>query len=232
MLNFRAAIVAVLSPSTLATVLILIASATSANAQTVVNGDFSDLTGLTGGPQVFTASPASSLPGWTYTPITGPDIIEVFSYSMPITVNSPAQVLSSDDFFLEGSGAPGLTGTLSQVIDGFDVGQQYCLDFEWGQRQQFSERIYDFEVNIGNGSFSATTPASQVGSGVEVGMNAETIFFIPSSSSETLSIDFLSGSGTGAAVDSFSLRICTIPEPSSGVLLGIGLLGLLRRRKR
>ena len=218
---------------TLSSLVALLVLVTSASAQTVVNGDFSDVTGLSGGPQAYSASPGSLLPGWTYTPITGADGLDVFTYSMPTTlVTNPTQVLSTDDFFLEGSGGPGITGTLSQSIPGFTVGDQCVLEFEWGQRSRAQGRIYDFAVTIGNGSFSATTPASQVNNGMEVGMNTQLVMFTPTSTTETLSIDFLSGSGTGAAVDSFSLFCTTIPEPSSAILIGIGFLGLLPRRKR
>ena len=211
--------------------LITLAAATiglsSAGAQTIVNGDFEDLTGLTSigsSGQIFRGpSPA----GWTWTPggaggaVAG---IDVLDYALG---GSPTPNANSGTYYFEVA-TRGDFGVLSQDISGFTVGQQYELNFDWGNRfgGDPTTSSFDFTVSIDGESFSQSAV-----NGSQLGLFSQSILFTASSSNLTLSLDLLDqDTFSGGAFDNFT--VTAVPEPSSALLLGLSALGFIGRRKR
>ena len=187
----------------------------SVNAQTIINGDFEDAPG--------TLQLATVPNGWTAT-VTGtdPDLVDIITPSTAFTpAGATGLYVEVHDF--------GSSGTLSQDVGGFIIGQTYELTFDWGNRgpNAGNDPAFDFNflVSAGNGSFSA------IGNGL-VDFREESFLFTAASTTETIAITFNGGGQTGGAFDNFSVAQVAVPEPSSALLLGLSALGFFSRRKR
>ncbi len=188
----------------------------AANASiTVINGGFEDTTGMTQNGEFFTGS----IPGWTFSGITA-EIATTAAYGSPagVTGNNHLEAFVTD---------PGHLGTLSQSIAGFNVGQDYILTFDWGNREDLGQDYdFEFDVAISGQTFSqyGTTPLD---------MSSAQIEFTAANTTETIDITFHypgNYSYTDGALDNFA--VSTVPEPSSTALIGIaGMAMILRRRK-
>lgn len=196
----------------------------SANAYTIFNGGFEDVTGLTGPQGGSAIYRGATLSGWTWTPVNVGGEIDLIPYT---GAGSPTANAGSGTYYLE-TALLGSHGVLSQTIFGFTIGQQYELTFDWGNRigSNPATSSYDFTVAIDGQSFSQSAV-----NGTQIGMLQETIAFTASATSATLSLDLKdTNTYTNGAFDNFV--ITPVPEPSSSALLGLGALGLLIRRKR
>jgi hypothetical protein len=130
---------------------------------------------------------------------------------------------------------PGAQGAISQKLENLIVGKTYTLTFDWAAAQlenrggDISEQL---AVSFGGQTFN--TEILNVSSGGFSGWNTVTMFFTPTSATQTLT--FLSiGTPEGlppiAALDSVTL---TVPEPASWamMLIGFGGIGAVVRRRR
>ena len=198
------------------TTLMLIASLIGgANASvTIVNGDFSDFSGLTPAPSqpgIVNGIPA----GWSW---SGAGFVQLIDYSL---ADSPSPTVASGSYLESGTLE---MGVLSQTITGLNSGQSYLLTFDWGNRRGGSEHFYDFDISIAGETFSR---AGQTFEDMQVGSLA----FTASSASEILAISLNDPtSNTNGAFDNFAIE--AVPEPSSALLLGMGILGFTLRRSR
>lgn len=183
---------------------------------TVINGGFEDTTGMT---PVGNFYQGSTIPGWSFSGFTA-EIATISAFGTPtgVTGTNYLEVFRTD---------PNGLGTLSQTVSGMTVGQDYELTFDWGNRAHIGgDQNYEFDVSIAGQSFSqfGTDP---------VDMTSETIPFTATSTSETIGITFYfpsSFSETDGAFDNFAIN--QVPEPSSTVLIGIGGLALILKRRR
>lgn len=130
------------------------------------------------------------------------------------------------------------TGTISQVINGLTVGQEYAVQFYWAGAQQYTfngATTEGWQVTLGS-STQSTGTISNVSHGF-TGWRLATMDFVATSTSETLSFLAL---GTPSGLPPFVLldgvSMIAAPEPGTFVLIGLGLLaiplGARRIRKR
>ncbi len=197
------------------TLITLAALSSAAFAQTIVNGDFSDTSGLT--PK--TGGFFNGIPnGWTST--------------------GPLQVLTPDYYndslgfgmnYVDLGGFPSQPVTVSQVVSGFTPGQVYALSYQWGNMGD-NNQDYPYDMTIAMGGASATHKG--VG---KVLATDNTFTFTATNASETLSITFNATNGASpTGIDSTNFRVTPVqvPEPSSAALLGLGGLALILRRRK
>ncbi len=194
------------------TLITLAALSSAAFAQTIVNGDFSDTSGMgvSGGGTVNAGIPN----GWT----TDNGDVQVLTTTF---WGNPAN-FSSNFVDVYDKASP---VTLSQQVSGFTPGQQYTLSYDWGNWHASSP--YDMTISMGNGSDSHT------GIGI-VMATSDSITFTATAETETLSIRFnhtTGDSNTGINSTNFTVTpVNPVPEPSNAALLGLGGLALILRR--
>ncbi len=183
----------------------------TAFAQTIVNGDFSDISGMTGG-NVLTGVPT----GWISDNGANVQVLT------PGFQNNPAGFTSNyvDINF------SAQTSSISQNVSGFTSGQQYTLSYDWGN---WYSTPYDMTISMGGVS------ASHVGTGVTTA-SANSFTFTADSDTETLRIAYNHTNGdsqSGFNTTNFTVTpVNPIPEPSSAALLGLGGLALILRRRK
>lgn len=222
----------------------LLAFSPIVNAQTIINGSFEDTSGMTGSIN-FMGVPI----GWTYTDASGftaPHIPTVQAInkdwsSSATTITSAYYPENVDgNYYMEGTGKLSSPyddtddwsqGTLWQDVSGLTVGQEYRLDFLWGNRWHMNDwsdpvsyAAYDFTISMGGEEFSRNGDEG-------IGLLADHIIFIASDTTERLSIEMKhTQSQTNGAFDNFVLS--PTPEPSGALLVALtGALALLRRRR-
>ncbi len=190
------------------TIIALAALSGSAFAQTIINGNFSDTSGMT---PAYGGTVHNGVPnGWN----SGGVKVQVLNTTV---FGNPGGFSSSyiDTF---GETQP---VTLSQDVAGFTPGQQYTISYDWGNR---SASPYDMTISIGNGS------ASHIGTGVATATN-NSFTFTAGATTETLSIAYNHTNGnsdTGFNSTNFKVTpVNPVPEPSSAALLGLGSLALI-----
>ncbi len=192
------------------TLITLAALSGTAFAQTIVNGDFSDTSGMTAyaGGAAFRGVPA----GWT-------------SDNGNVHVQTPARHGDPAGFstnYVDVS-SPVSPVTISQAVDGFIPGQQYTLSYDWGN---WLASPYDMTISMGGQS------ASHIGTGIKAA-SSNSFTFTASTTTETLSIAFNHTNGDSeSGFDSTNFTVTPVPEPSSAALLGLGGLALILRRRK
>ncbi len=193
------------------TLITLAALSSAAFAQTIVNGDFSDTSGLTdvtgGAGTVFHGVPT----GWTSSNPT-----------LEIITPAHSSVFTSNFVDLYAGSAP---VTLTQEVSGFTAGQQYTLSYDWGN---WLADPYDMTISIGGASDTHT------GTGVVTATN-NSFTFTAGAATETLSVAFNhtnGGTRSGFNTTNFTVAPVPVPEPSSAALLGLGGLALILRRRK
>ncbi len=197
------------------TLITLAALSGSAFAQTIVNGDFSDTSGMTefvvGGGAVHTGLPN----GWT----SDNGSVQVLTTSLQ---GNPAGFSSN---YLDVADISQVI-TLSQQVSGFTAGQQYTLSYEWGNK---GAGPYDMTISMGGVS------DSHKGTGFVAASN-NSYTFTADNATQTLSITFNHTNGdTSTGFNSTNFKVTPVnpvPEPSSAALLGLGGLALILRRRK
>lgn len=177
------------------------------NSQTVVNGDFEDLTGLTGpGNYLF-----GNLAGWG-------EVVQLISTNANPLIYSP----TNGAYALDWEDSLGTSLILDQVISGFTAGQMYTLSYEVGNRG------LSVAPTISIGGVSVTHTMSGI-----VNMAPTSFQFTATGTSQTLTVDFRGGfsSSIRGNFDNFVVTPLPIPEPNAAVLIGICAAGIAIRRR-
>lgn len=214
----------------LMTALTGLTAAGMSHGATILNGSFED--------GISTSSFVSVIPsGWNYTdnsgggsPGSGQVHVVNKSYTTPQTpVNYyPGNV--DGNYFMEGT-LPGSYGVLWQDVAGLTPGQEYRVDFLWGNRWQSdgvtspTQNTFDFEISMGGSTFAAS---GDTGTGLQPGYIT---FIAGPSGTERLAIDMkATATYSNGAFDNFVLN--PVPEPSGMLMAGLaGMLAVMRRRR-
>lgn len=215
-----------------------------AHANLIVNGDFSQTTGGINTPTQFGTSYSAGqfVTGWIGNNGYGiwyPDV------SQAINVNAAGQYSGSGNeklygtitapphttafVGLDGEQSNGVQASIGQTLNGLTVGATYNVSFDWGatQLQSRTGNTTEFlQVSLG-GDTQNTSTVSNLSGGFN-GWFSTTLQFVADNTSAFL--NFLSvGTPTGlppvAVLTNVSVTQA-VPEPSSLLLFGSGLLGL------
>jgi hypothetical protein len=235
-----------------------LAIGSAANAtDLVVNGGFENTTYGTTSSQFGAGYGGQGVTGWTGGSVYGADAIQMWFYGP--TANSVSAntqwtppdygnhfyptMTPIDGSFVALDGDPGdpsqgvgpREGSISQTINGLEVGKVYTLTFDWAAAQLANRTgtiTESLQVSIGN-DLLVNTPTVTVLTGEFSGWMTQSYTFTASQTSEVLT--FLSmGTPTGlppmALLDDVSI---TVPEPASWamMILGFGAIGFAMRRR-
>jgi choice-of-anchor C domain-containing protein len=201
----------------------LLVGAPSAYAVSITNGDFESTTV----GSYATYGPGGSIPGWT---IGGDSVDQVGSYWK---ASSGTQSID-----ISGNGI----GSISQLLTGLSVGQQYTVSFDLSGNPDGTRGIKAVGV-FTDGSFDAhgydhlytfdtAAAANTAGAAGNMGWIGQTYVFIATAADQTLTFLSRTPGSYGAAID--NVKIAATPIPGAILLFGsaLGGLGLLGYRKK
>jgi PEP-CTERM motif len=225
---------------------IALAIGTSAHAATdlVTNGSFTSSTYGATNNQFGTGFGGQGVTGWTgnggYNIYFGTSPqTNAFSQYAPSTgehFGDNFNALSSDGgAFVALDGDTDVQGGISQILTDLDTTKTYTLTFDWAAAQLANRSgpiTEQFQVSFGGQTFF--TPVLSVPTQGFSGWRTATMFFTPTSATQTL--QFLSIGTPGnlppmGVLDGVSL---TVPEPATWamMLVGFGGIGAMIRRRR
>ena len=167
--------------------------------------------------------------------------------SVPGTfINSTAQTISN---WTVGTGNVDLVGSLWTAASGVNsvdlngskkgeihqtlatvTGQKYQFSFELAGNFQGGTAMKDLTVNIGpNGLYSFDTTGKSAGN---MGWTKYSTTFVASSNTTTLSFASNTRGAYGPAIDNVSVSAVPEPESFAMLLAGLGMLGVIARRRK
>jgi PEP-CTERM motif len=216
--NLLAALAATMSLSTVANAALI---------TSFTNLDFDSGAVTTPGPFVgFDAPAATEIAGWTNTPGTLVDsgVEAVGAWWSPYQVNSA--------FLRSGDGAYNLSTYTIGAGDVFDISMYAkSWNFAAAGAQLTVTLFYGSDPNLNLiGSFS-TGALSQSGSEAWTQYTSGSISATAGSIGQTLGLKVVSDGPAGSFGNFDEIQVNVIPEPSTALLGGLGMLALLRRRR-
>ncbi len=193
--------------------------------------DFGTQSGATAGHPLQAPGQATAN-GYGNTFLWGKNNSSIATTAPAIPTNPPA-----GGNFLAADGAYEV-GAISQTVNGLTVGQATTLGFWWaaGQQQGFTGKTSE-QWKVSLGGTTIATPVIQLSAEGFSGWQYQTMGFVPTATTETLSF-LASGSPNGqppfVLLNGVSLEV---PEPSSWIFfIGLGavftVIGVMRRRRR
>ncbi|MGK0190242.1 MAG: hypothetical protein ACI9R3_006065 [Verrucomicrobiales bacterium] len=215
---------------------ILLMIPVAANAAVVVaNGDFEqdvDLfvawPGYVGGSNDAGTNPAA-IPGWTNT--GGVGINPVFPGAPSDSpFDDPSTTNPTHFAFVQG------IASITQIVGGFTVGENYVLSLDVNSRGccgdvPIADVLLD-DVIIGSSVDAFPAPGGVVPADPAAAWYHFDIPFAATAESHSISISTNPAAGGDATVVVDNVGIAVVPEPSTGLLAGLGICSFLLRRRR
>ena len=183
-----------------------------ASTNLVMNGSFEANT--VAGPFVNFSTQSQGISNWT---------IGVFNVDLVGSLWAAADGVNSVD--LSGTKKGEIHQTLSTV-----VGQTYQLSFELAGNFQGGPAVKGMSVNIGpNGLYTFDTTGKSAGN---MGWTTYSETFVAVSTATTLSFASNTSGAYGPVLDNVSVTAVPEPETFAMLLAGLGLMGVIARRRK
>ncbi len=191
----------------------ILAVAAAANASGFTNGSFED--GVDPGSFTTLNPGDTNISGWS---VGGTSVDYIGSYWL---ASDGARSLD-----LGGLGA----GSVSQTFDTVN-GQQYLLTFDMAGNPDNNDPLFTLNASVGdlNQDFSFINPFNNDPHS-NMGWQGRSALFTATGASSTITFTSLVPPGAyGPALDNVQMQ--AVPEPCSMIALGLGAVGLLRRKR-
>lgn len=190
--------------------LVLMAITTQANANLIVNGDFESTTQYAGVPI-----------GW---------VVYGFNERSPAAYTGTNVVPPASGSWALDLGPSGVDeengGTISQTFS-LSAPGTYAFSFDYTNEENHALRLADFEWFL-TGAVTDSATLTGVGGGYQ---NFSKSYVVSSPGDVTVGFqDIISGQPYDAVID--NVTFVSVPEPSSCVMVLIGMIGLGFRRRR
>jgi choice-of-anchor C domain-containing protein len=197
----------------------MLLGAQSAYAVTITNGSF-ETGSVNPGSFAFLPSGSTVIDGWTVGGAGGVDYIGTY------------WTASDGNRSIDLSG--GGIGSVSQLLTGMTVGQEYTISFDLAGNPAGAPAIKNLQVSVGSMGGGLFTFNTLGGTLSDLGWITQTVTFIATASSATLT--FLSQDNTsfGPALDNVSIAATPIPGALllyGSALGGMGFLGYRRKKQ-